>query len=73
MDRINTRKALMFEKPDYIPVRFAINDSCWSFYSQEALLELILEHGFLFPDFVCPKLPVTPRYTNVAKKLSLYR
>ncbi|MGN1140775.1 MAG: uroporphyrinogen decarboxylase family protein [Oliverpabstia sp.] len=68
MDRKNTLKALLFDKPDYIPVNFVINDSCWYAYPQEALLELISEHRLLFPDFVKPELPYTPKYANVAQK-----
>ena len=54
MDRKNTLKALLFDKPDYIPVNFVINDSCWNAYPQEKLLELISEHRLLFPNFAKP-------------------
>ena len=68
MDRKNTLKALLFDKPDYIPVNFVINDSCWNAYPQEKLLELISEHRLLFPNFAKPELPYTPKYANVAQK-----
>ena len=68
MDRKNTLKALLFDKPDYIPVNFVINDSCWNAYLQEKLLELISEHRLLFPNFAKPELPYTPKYANVAQK-----
>lgn len=67
-ERETILKAIRFEKPDYIPMNFVINDSCWNAYPQEALLELIENHPFLFPDFVRPELPYVPFYSNVARK-----
>jgi uroporphyrinogen-III decarboxylase len=49
--RENILKAIHFEKPDYIPMVFHINEACWSHYPQEDLKEMMAEHKFLFPDF----------------------
>lgn len=69
---LNYLKAVRFEKPDYIPMSFCINDSCWNHYPQERLLDLMEAHPFLFPDFKRPKLPYKPIYSNVAKKDAPY-
>jgi len=45
----NTRRAIRFERPAYIPVTFWINPACWHHYPPEALQELIAEHRLLFP------------------------
>ena len=66
--RENTLKAIRFERPEYIPMQFCINDACWMAYPQEELLELMESHPFLFPDFVRPKLSYVPEYANVARK-----
>lgn len=57
---LNTLKAVRFERPDYIPMIFAINPACWHHYPQEALFELMEQHPFLFPDFVRPKGEYVP-------------
>lgn len=49
--RDNILKAIRFEKPDYIPMGFHINVSCWHHYDQSALQDLMESHSFLFPDF----------------------
>jgi len=36
--------------PEYIPMVFHINASCWDHYPQEALEELVESHPFLFAD-----------------------
>ena len=60
--RENLLKAIRFEKPDYIPMTFHINAACWNHYDQNALLDLMEAHPFLFPDFQRPGLPVIPEY-----------
>ena len=47
----NTKRAIQFERPDYIPIDFWINPACWGHYPPRALFELIVEHRLLFPDF----------------------
>lgn len=64
----NYLKAIRFERPDYIPMTFHINDSCWHHYPQDRLLDLMEAHPFLFPDFQRPDLPVEPVYGLCARK-----
>ena len=61
-------KSIRFERPDYIPMTFHINNACWTAYPQEALWDLMESHPFLFPDFVRPKDHFVPSYPNVARK-----
>jgi len=60
MSTPNLLRAILFEKPDYIPMHFAIIPACWHAYPQEALVELIESHPFLFKDYKIPSLPYTP-------------
>lgn len=64
----NIYRAIFFEKPDYIPMTFHINLSCWHHYPQDWLVEQILNHPLLFPNYIPPKLPYTPQYSLVARK-----
>lgn len=64
----NYLRAVRFERPDYIPMVFAINSSCYDAYPQEALFELMENHPRLFPDFKAPPLPYRPEYPLVARK-----
>ena len=59
--RENTLKAIRFDRPDYIPMLFHINSSCWHHYDQTALQDLMEAHPFLFPAFKRQER-VTPRY-----------
>lgn len=65
--RENLLKTIRFERPDYIPMTFHINAACWNHYDQNALLDLIEEHPFLFPDFQRPAVPVNPEYDANAR------
>jgi len=65
--RDNLLRAIRFEKPEYIPMTFHINAACWNHYDQNALLDLMEEHPFLFPDFQRPALPLVPEYDDVAR------
>lgn len=56
----NHLKAVRFERPDYIPMHFHINDACWYHYPQEQLFDLIEAHPFLFPGFRGLPLPTCP-------------
>ena len=69
----NYLRAVRFERPDYIPMTFGINDACYQAYPQEALFELMEQHPLLFPDFQKPALPFTPEFASVAKKDAPYR
>lgn len=62
----NFTKAARFERPDYIPMLFKINASCWHHYPKEALWDLMEEHKFLFPDFSRPAADWQPQIPAVA-------
>ncbi len=62
----NFTKAARFERPDYIPMLFKINASCWHHYPKEALWDLMAEHKFLFPDFTRPAPDWEPLIPAVA-------
>lgn len=64
----NYLRAVRFERPDYIPMVFAINDACWQSYPQEFLCEQIEKHPRLFEGYSIPKLPYHPHFANVARK-----
>lgn len=64
----NITRAIRFEKPDFIPMKFSINHACWHHYPKEALWELMEEHKFLFPNFVRPSADWMPQYMPVAIK-----
>ncbi|MEF2837760.1 MAG: hypothetical protein U0N82_08555 [Oscillospiraceae bacterium] len=65
--RDNLLRAIRFEKPDYIPMTFHINAACWNHYDQNALLDLMEAHPFLFPDFQRPTVPMQMEYEDVAR------
>ncbi len=44
-------RTIRFDRPDYIPMVFHINEACWYHYPAEALKEMMAEHKFLFPRF----------------------
>ena len=64
----NILRAIRFEKPDYIPMIFAINSACWHHDDQEGLKDLIESHKFLFPDYQRPEGKVEPDYGVTARK-----
>ena len=53
--RENILRAIRFERPDYIPMTFHINDACWNAYPHDELFRLMDAHPFLFPGFEAPK------------------
>ena len=63
----NFTKAVRFECPDYIPMQFHINASCWHHYDKEALWDLMEEHKLLFPNFKRPASDWMPTYALVAR------
>ena len=67
-ERENYIRAARFENPEYIPMRFAINHSCYTLYDQNMLFDLMEEHKLLFPDFVRPEIPYIPEYALVSRK-----
>ncbi len=63
----NYLRAIEFKTPDYIPMCFHINDSCYDHYDNDFLFELMEKHSLLFPDFKRVK-DFKPNYANCAKK-----
>jgi len=51
-------RAIRFERPERIPMGFAINDACWNHYDHSALQDLMEAHSYLFPDFERKPEPV---------------
>ena len=64
----NIYRAAFFLRPDYIPVNFVINDSCWHHYPKDWLWDQMESHKYLFPDFVRPTADWEPEYALVARK-----
>jgi uroporphyrinogen decarboxylase len=64
--RENLLRTVRFEKPQYIPMTFHINASCWDHYPHEALCQLIAQHPFLFPDFASAPCPLEIDYPPFA-------
>jgi len=71
--RENYLRALRFEKPEYIPMNYVINTSCWEQYPQDELFALIERHPLLFPGFRAPKLPFKPNYAPITRKDQPFR
>ena len=72
-EKENYLRAVRFERPDYIPMEFYINDSCWQSYPQEFLCEQIERHPKLFAGYQIPEIPYHPEFANVARKDEPYR
>lgn len=47
----NRRRAVRFERPDWIPMSFHISAACWNHYPHDALQELMATHPLLFPGY----------------------
>ena len=56
-ERENLLRTIRFEGPEWIPMKVYITGSCWNYYGQEALLDLMETHPVLFPGFERPKGP----------------
>ena len=67
-EKENLLRAVRFERPDSIPMVFAINAACYTHYPQDALFDLMEGHPYLFPGFERPKGVFTPEYHPIAKK-----
>lgn len=59
--RENLLRTVRFERPERIPVRFAISGACWNHYPQDVLQDLMEAHPLLFPDFKREPLPIKPQ------------
>lgn len=64
----NFARAVRFEKPDFIPMTFSVNNACWHHYPKAALWDLMEEHRLLFPDFRRPAPDWMPELPLVARK-----
>lgn len=67
----NYFKAVRFERPDYIPMVFAINDACWQAYPQEFLCEQIEKHPRLFEGYIIPTQTAHIGLINVHHRIRL--
>lgn len=54
-ERENILRAVLFQKPEYIPVTYKINPSYYFANDIEAVLDFQARHPLLFPGFVRPK------------------
>jgi len=61
-------KSINFESPEFIPITFHINESCWEHYPQDFLFEMMETHPFLFPEFKKPNEIFKPVFSGVTKK-----
>lgn len=61
-DRENLRRAILFERPERIPMSYHINAACWAHYGQDALEELMATHPLLFPGFKPRPKPYKPAF-----------
>lgn len=64
----NYLRTVRFERPDYIPMGFYINESCWQNYPQDFLAEQIERHPLLFGGASAPALPYSPPFNCNARK-----
>ncbi len=60
--RTNYLKAVHFDHPDSIPLRFSISRACWHHYDHDQLFDLMESHPLLFPDFHRPPSSFVPEY-----------
>ena len=70
-ERDNLLRVVRFQQPDYIPMTFHINDACWFHYPRQALLDVMGEHPFLFPDaadFRPPTREDLPAYARAGEQ-----
>jgi len=70
--RENLLRAIKFDTPEYIPMVFGINASCWNHYDHNALFDLIDSHRQLFPDFTKPLGSYSPCFLPNAVANSPY-
>ena len=66
--RENMLRAIRFQGPEYIPMDFGFNPSCWDSYDQDALFDLMETHPLLFPNYKRPEGRYIPFYRNLARK-----
>ena len=60
--RENLLRTIKFETPEYIPMKFVINDACWNHYDHKILFDLMEAHSLLFPHFHRQDVNFQPQY-----------
>ena len=70
--RRNVLRAVRFERPDHIPLRFTINGACWDSYPHGALVDLMASHPMLFPSFDAGTFSVPKRTRTISGALEPY-
>ncbi len=71
-EKENYIRAARFENPEWVPVRFSINNACYFTYDQNFLFDEMEKHKKLFPEFVRPKEKYVPVLTDIYKKGTHY-
>jgi hypothetical protein len=66
--RENYLRTVRFERPDSIPMTFAVNGACWGEYEHEAIFELLESHPLLFPEYRRPEGAYRPVFHPVARQ-----
>ena len=66
-ERENLLRTVRFERPEYIPMAFHLNASCWDRYPRQALVDLMASHPLLFPDFDPVSVPEQPAFPAYAR------
>ena len=61
-------RAIHFDTPEYIPMNFAINGSCWLAYPHDEIYDLMESHPILFPNFKRPSKAVCPVFHPICQK-----
>lgn len=65
--RENYIRTVTFQNPEWIPVHFVINKSCYFTYDQNFLFDEMEKHKLLFPNFQRPQGKYVPELSGVNK------
>ncbi len=68
-ERENMLRTIRFERPDHIPMVFAINPACYEYYNHDDLFDLIDDHKLLFPNFKRPEGKIYTRICTGRKRV----
>jgi uroporphyrinogen decarboxylase len=71
-ERENYLRAVRFERPEWIPMRYVISGAAWNDYPHEELFDLMEAHPLLFPRFRRPEGRYVPYLADDCKKDVLY-
>ena len=64
----NYLRAFRFERPDHIPVAYAINPACWTLNDHEHIFDLMESHPLLFRGYKRPEEGYKPVFSLVARE-----